>query len=518
MITMLPVVTAQQMKQLDRQAIENWGISGLVLMENAGQGVVASLSQELPDFRLQKFLIICGRGNNGGDGLVVARHLYNRGVRVDCVVLGRIDQLKGDALANARILLNAGFPIQELSDARELTRSIKESSVIVDAIFGTGLTAPPAGIYSQAIELINQSSAYVVSIDIPSGVNADTGELLEPAVRADLTVTMALPKIGLLLYPGKRCCGKVIVVDIGIPKNLLSQGSETFLVDAEFVRENLPPRAPDGNKGSFGTSLLICGSRGYTGAACLAAMAAVRAGAGLVRLAYPQSLSPIIESRILEPVKHPLPETPEITLGLEALPILLKLSADADAVAIGPGISTNAETRNLLTQLIPNLKKPLVIDADGINNLAGQLEIINQAHAPVIMTPHPGELARLIRIPPSEINRHRVQIAREFARQHQIILVLKGAPTVIAAPDGRVFINPTGNSGLATGGTGDVLTGLITGLIAQGAQPLNAAITAVFLHGRAGDLAAQQLSEYSLAAEDLLDYLPQTFVQTLTQP
>jgi NAD(P)H-hydrate epimerase len=518
MILMVPVVTAQQMKTIDRLAIENWGIEGLVLMENAGRGVVAALSRELPDLSSHRVLIVCGKGNNGGDGFVAARHLHNLGVRTSCALLGTARELKGDALVNARMLLNAGLPVAEISEIDQLARLIAESTVIIDAIFGTGLTAAPTGIYARAIELINQHPAYTVSVDIPSGVNADTGELLEPAVRADLTVTMALPKIGLLLYPGKKCTGKLAVADIGIPKNLLHQHTTTFLIDEHSVRQIIPPRVPDGNKGTFGTCLLICGSRGYTGAACLTAMAAVRAGAGLVRLAYPQSLSPVIESRILEPVKHPLPETPEISLSPEALPRLLELNAAADAIALGPGIGTHPQTRALLTALLPQLEKPVVIDADGINNLAGQLEILKQTRVPVILTPHPGELSRLTGISPLEINRQRVNIAREFARQHQLILVLKGAPTVIASPDQRVFINPTGNSGLATGGTGDVLTGLIAGLLAQGAKPIDAAIAGVFLHGKAGDLAAQELTEYCLAAGDLLQYLPRAFARLLAPP
>jgi len=515
MITMLPVVTAQQMKQIDRQAIEEWGIAGLVLMENAGRAVVNALCQELPDFKSHRFLIICGPGNNGGDGFVVARHLSNLGLPATCALLGTIGKLKGDALANAQILLNARFPILEISTPEQIARLIEEHTVIIDAIFGTGLSAPPAGIYARVIELLNQCPAYRVSIDIPTGVHADTGELLEPAVRADLTVTMALPKLGLLLYPGKTCTGKLVIADIGIPAKLLHQQADILLIDAASVRQILPARPPDGNKGTFGTCLLICGSRGYTGAACLTAMAAVRAGAGLVRLAYPASLSPIIESRVLEPVKHPLPETPAITLSPAALPEILKLTNLTNAVAIGPGISTSPETRNLLTELIPQIDKPLIIDADGINNLAGQLTILNQTRSPVILTPHPGELARLTGITPKEINQHRVQIAREFAEKNRVILVLKGAPTVIASPDHPVFINPTGNSGLATGGTGDVLTGLIAGLLAQNVRPLDAAITAVFLHGKAGDLAAKELTEYCLAAEDLLHYLPRAFAQLL---
>ncbi|MEO0009266.1 MAG: NAD(P)H-hydrate dehydratase [candidate division WOR-3 bacterium] len=513
---MLPVVTGRQMQQIDRLAMENWGISGLVLMENAGRSVVDYLTAELSDFPHQRFLVICGKGNNGGDGLVITRHLLNRNLPVECAVLGKITELKGDARTNAQILLNAGFPLVEITAMEQLSCLLSGEKVIIDAIFGTGLASPPTGIYAQAIELINQSGAPVVSVDIPSGVNADTGEVLEPAVRARITITMALPKLGLLLYPGKSCAGKLLIADIGIPRKLLQEAGDTFLVDADSVRKLLPFRPPDGHKGTFGNCLLVCGSRGFTGAACLTAMAAVRAGAGLVRLAYPESLSPIIESAVLEPVKHPLPETQEKTLSLQALEPLARLTAGADAVAIGPGISTHPETRQLLMELLPRIEKPLVIDADGLNNLAGEVTTLSRLKPPVILTPHPGELSRLTGIPVQEINRRRVEIAREFSSLHNLFLVLKGAPTVIAAPDRRVFINPTGNSGLGSGGTGDVLTGLLAGLLAQGASPLNAAISAVFIHGLAADIGDSRLTEYSLAAGDLLSLIPQAMHQLLT--
>lgn len=515
---MLPIVTARQMQQIDRLAVENWGISGLVLMENAGRSVVDFLAAELSDFRRQRFLVVCGKGNNGGDGLVITRHLLNRNLQVECVLLSRVAELRGDPRINAQILLNAGFPLIEITTIEQLSRLLSGEKVIIDAIFGTGLSSPPAGIYAQAIELINQSGAPVVSVDVPSGVNADTGEILEPAIRARITITMALPKLGLLLYPGRTCAGKLLIADIGIPRKLLHQAGDTFLVDADSVRKLLPFRPPDGHKGTFGTCLLICGSRGFTGAVCLTAMAAVRAGAGLVRLAYPESLSPIIESAVLEPVKHPLPETGEKTLSLQALEPLLELAAGADAVAIGPGITTHSETRQLLLELLPKIEKPLVLDADGLNNLAGDVTILNRIKPPVILTPHPGEMSRLTGIPIQEINRRRVEIAREFTSQHKVFLVLKGAPTVVAAPEGRIFINPTGNSGLGSGGTGDVLTGLLAGLLAQGASPLNAALSAVFIHGLAADIGASRFTEYPLAAGDLLSLIPEAFHQLVTAP
>lgn len=515
---MLPLVTGREMKEIDRRAIEEWGIAGLVLMENAGRAVVDVFQKELGGVKDRRFLVLCGKGNNGGDGFVIARHLLNREGKVNCVLLGKVAELKGDARTNAQILLNAGYKIQEVTKPDELSRLSAvgcQLSAIVDAIFGTGLSSPPSGLAAETIRLVNQSQSYVISVDIPSGVDADTGAVLEPAIRAHLTVTMGLPKYGLVLYPGKACTGKLRIADIGIPYKLLKERANTFLVDDEFVRQNLPHRPPDGHKGSFGSCLLLCGSRGFSGACVLAAMAVVRSGAGLVHLGYPKGISSVIETCAIEPVKHPLPETDSETLSPAALAPLLELVSKVDSVAIGPGISTHPETRKLLLELLPQLEKPTVVDADGLNNLAGALEILSQVKAPLLLTPHPGELSRLIGKSPAEINADRIGTARNFAVTHKCILALKGAPTVIATPDGRAFVNPTGNSGLASGGSGDVLTGLITGFIAQGATPLGAAIIATFLHGLAADIGAQELTEYSLSAGDLLKYIPKAIANLI---
>lgn len=504
------------MKVIDRKAIESWGISGLVLMENAGRAVVDYLEEEIGTVKGKKFVVVCGKGNNGGDGFVITRHLLNRSAFVDCVLLGTIAEVKGDARTNAEILRHAGVPIRETRQFDELVFSIRTAPYIIDAIFGTGVSTPLEGIFAQTIQLINESGAYVISVDIPSGIDADTGNVLNLAVQAKLTVTMGVPKYGLILYPGKSYVGKLRIADIGIPKALLADRADTLLVTKDDIRKNLPPRRPDGHKGTFGTCLIVAGSRGYSGAACLTAMAAVRSGAGLVRIAFPQSLTPGIESRIFEPVKHPLPETPAATLSFEALPLLLDLVAKATSVAIGPGISLHSETKKLLLEILPHIKVPMVVDADGINNLVAEEETIRRCSAPLILTPHPGELSRLINVPPTEINANRIAVARNAARQLNCLIVLKGAPTVTATPDGKVFVNPTGNSGLGSGGTGDVLTGLIAGLLAQGAAPLDAALTGVFCHGRAADIAAEKLSEYSLAAGDLLQFLPHAFRELLS--
>jgi hydroxyethylthiazole kinase-like uncharacterized protein yjeF len=490
------------MQALDRAAIEQRGIPGLALMESAGRGIVAAMERQFGSLAGLSPLVVCGKGNNGGDGFVVTRLLIEKGATPDCILLGRAAELKGDAAANWQRLGHLGFTVTEAESAADVRTLFSGRRHIVDAIFGTGLTRAPSGLSADVIRLINLSGAHVTSVDLPSGLGSDTGIPFDPCVRADLTVTMALPKLGLWLYPGRALAGRLEVVDIGIPPDL-SAGGDMFLIDGEAVRQILPRRRPDGHKGTFGTALIIAGSRGFSGAVCLAGLAAVRSGCGLARLAIPSGIADIVESRCLEPVKTCLPQTDAEAIGPQALP------------AVGPGIGTDAQTREFELALLPRLSGPVVVDADGLNNLAGSLAVLGQSKARFVLTPHPGEFSRLTGLKPEEINADRVGVARKFATDHKVVLVLKGASTVVAAPDGRVFVNPTGNSGLASGGTGDVLTGLLCGLLAQGMEPLDASLCAVFLHGLAGDLGAADLTEYCLCAGDLLDYLPGAFNSVL---
>ncbi len=509
------IVTAGQMKDIDRKAMSEWGIPGIVLMENAGRAVADALEEALEPLDLMKVAVVCGKGNNGGDGFVAARHLLNRGIEVECMLLGSAADLTGDARTNADILLKSGIPLAELTGSSALAERLADAEVIIDAIFGTGLDTAPRDLYAEAIDAINENDCFVLAVDVPSGVDADSGGVPGSAVDADLTVTMGLPKQGLLLYPGRACCGDIEVADIGIPEHLLNEEFDTALIEDEDILEALPDRPENSHKGTFGTALIVAGARGFSGAACLAGSAAVRAGAGLVKLAYPESVTDIVESGVIEAIKVPVPGTEAGTLALVALDQVLAHAGDARAVAIGPGITTNPETQELVLKLLPALTAPVVIDADGLNNLAGHLDVLSAMHVPAILTPHPGELSRLTGRPASEIDRNRVNVARDFAREHGVFLVLKGAPTVVATPTGIVFVNSTGNSGLASGGTGDVLTGLITGLLSQGADPLDAALAGVFLHGRAADIAADDVTEYALCAGDVIDYLPDAFDSVL---
>jgi hydroxyethylthiazole kinase-like uncharacterized protein yjeF len=509
------IVTASQMKQLDRKAVEEYGIPGMVLMENAGRSVCDSVEDRFGEITGLQVAVVCGRGNNGGDGFVITRHLLNRGADAACFLLGTVAELKGDARANADLLLKAGIPVEEVDKADRLVAALDSCEVVVDAIFGTGLNSAPRGILAEVIELVNHASCFTVSVDIPSGVNADTGEAYAPAIAADLTVSMALPKYGHVLYPGRELCGDVEVCDIGIPEHLLTEGADTFFADEDHVFDILPDRPEQGHKGTFGTALIIAGARGFSGAACLSGMAAVRSGCGLVKLAYPEAITGTVETSVLEAVKVPLPGTDADTIASAALETVVEHARESRCVAIGPGITTDPETAAFQLELLPRLECPVIVDADGINNLAGRLDILDHMKAPVILTPHPGEFARLTGIKPAEVNRDRINVSREFARKHKVVLVLKGAPTVVATPDAEVFVNSTGNSGLGSGGTGDVLTGLMAGLLAQTRQPVHAAVAAVFLHGRAADIAVEDMPECCLAAGDLLDYIPDAFASVL---
>jgi NAD(P)H-hydrate epimerase len=543
------LVTAVQMQELDRRATAapsdggrpgQHGIPGLTLMENAGRGVVESMEKHLGNLAGSvgqgppgptRPLVVCGKGNNGGDGFVVTRLLLTREARPDCILLGRAADLSGDALTNYKRLVDSGFVVREVASREDIEPLFQGRRVVVDAIFGTGLTRVPSGLAAEVITLINDSGSYVVSIDLPSGLHSDTGVPYDPCVRADLTVTMALPKLGLWLYPGRALAGTIEVVDIGMAKGKGESGNdevglgtfhfdlcpEAFLLDAEHIRAVVPKRRPDGHKGTFGAVLIIAGSRNFSGAAVLAGMAAVRSGCGLIRLAIPDGIADVVSSDVIEAVKIPLPQTDTEALSPAALESLLEMSAEAQAIAIGPGIGTDRRTQELELDFLAEVEKPTVVDADGINNLVGHLALLSRAKAPLVLTPHPGEFSRLTGLKPADINADRVGSARRFATERKVVLVLKGASTVIAAPDGTVFVNPTGNSGLAKGGTGDVLTGLITGLMAQGMSPLDAACAGVYLHGLAADVAVQSLTEYCLAAGDLPDFLPQAFAAVIKE-
>lgn len=500
------VVRREGMRAIDKRATEGFKIPSLILMENAGRGVAETIEEY---FELEGLSVLClaGKGSNGGDGFVVARHLANSGARVEVLLLGKIDELKGDALINAQIARSMGLAIKEVTD-EEAFEGIQGFDVMVDAILGTGFEGKPLGLAARAIRLINESEAFVVSIDLPSGIEADgTAEEPELAVQADLTVTMAYLKPCHLLYPTRSYCGDVWTADIGIPSAIIAGEGNLRLMTSEDAAALLPERAPWGNKATFGKVLIVAGSRGMSGAARLAAMAAARTGAGLVYLGFPETMADVFDSSLLETVKRPLPDTGDGHLALDAADEILKMADDVKLLAIGPGLGTHPETVELVKRLFAEWKKPMIVDADGVNALAAKPRILEGKKPPLILTPHPGELARVIGGNSKEIDRKRLDITQELAKKWGVVLVLKGAPTITGCP-AETWINSTGNSGLASGGTGDVLTGIIAGLAAQGLPLTSAARLGVWLHGAAADIAIEELGEHSLVAGDLLDYLP----------
>lgn len=508
----MKLLTAGQMRELDRRTIEEIGLPGVVLMENAGRGVAELLDRRFAALHPGTVLVLAGKGNNGGDGFVVARHLLNRGWRVRTMVLAERAQVAGDAAVNLDALSRAGGEVAFAPDAERLLpllRLVDDVRLAVDALFGTGLAADVAGPAAAAIDWLNASGLPVVAVDLPSGVDASTGRVLGRAVQAEVTVTFAAAKLGHVLYPGATLAGELVVVDIGIPASLLEQtGDDHLLIDAEAAVPLLPPRPVTGHKGTFGHLLAVAGSTGKSGAAALAADGGVRSGAGLVTVACPASVQPVLAVKMTEAMTAPLPEVGG-ALSLQALEELRALWAGKDALALGPGLGLAEETMVLVRRLVRECPLPLVLDADGLNALAGHAEILRERQGPpAVLTPHPGEMARLTGMTVAEVEADRLGAAREFARSYGVVLVLKGARTVTALPDGRVRVNGSGNPGLASGGMGDVLTGLLGGLLAQGLAPGDAAVLGVYLHGRAADRLARILGTAGLTAGDLLREIP----------
>ena len=507
------LVYGQEMQALDRYTIEDFGLPGLILMENAGRGTAEIILNRFAPEARREVLVVSGPGNNGGDGFVVARHLHQRGVPVKVISLAPEEKFKGDAAVNfkaaQRLGLIKGFILEE-EDLPLLQEGLKTCGLVVDAIFGTGLGREVKGRFAAAIELINASSKPVVAVDIPSGLSADTGRPLGVAVKATLTATMALPKVGQVIYPGRTFVGELEVVDISMPASVIEAlAPKRFWLTPEWAAATLSPRKPDSHKGTYGHLLVLAGSRGKTGAAILTCQGALRGGAGLVTLVSPESLNPVFEATLTEAMTHPLPyETEAGSLAEEAFEEILSLSQGKRALALGPGFGLHPETRALTKRLVSGLELPAVVDADGLTALAGEPELLKEAPAPRVITPHPGEMARLLGLPKEEVQRDRLATAREAAGRTGAVVVLKGAATVVAAPDGREAVNASGNPGLASGGSGDVLTGLIGALLAQGYEPFVAACLGVFLHGYAADILSARKGPFGYVASEVAEAIP----------
>jgi len=498
------VCTVASMRELDQRAIRELGIPEELLMENAGLAVTAAIQRERP-VRGERFAVFCGSGNNGGDGLVVARKLNSLGAKVAVLLLSESARFRGASQRNWGILDRMGVPAEESTKPRAAAKALERCDAVVDAILGTGLGRQVEGGYREVIELINASGRTVYSVDIPSGIHGDTGAIMGTAVRAHTTVTFGLPKIGLLLYPGFDHCGRLFVSHISFPEALTeAEGLRTAVNDPL----PLPERRPDAHKGSVGDMLVVAGAPSYYGAPCFTALSFLKAGGGYVRLAAPAAMIPAIAARANEIVFVPQRETESGALAPQNLDSLLTLAEEADFAAVGPGVSRDPDAQELIRRLAAGVQKPLILDGDGLAAVAGAPEVLARRTQPTILTPHPGEMARLLDRSIAQILANRVEAAVQAAAMYNACVVLKGAHSIIASPQGFVWINMSGNSGMATAGSGDVLTGAIGAMMGLGLEPEAAVRTGAYLHGLAGDLAADEIGADGITAQDIMQHLP----------
>jgi hydroxyethylthiazole kinase-like uncharacterized protein yjeF len=490
----MKILNSEQMRNIDRRATERFGIPSIVLMENAALAVVEAIHEHYPS--ADRVAIFCGTGSNGGDGLAVARHLENRGVVPVVIIAGDRAKLAGDALTNFNICSLLGVPIYDVKTEEDVDEAIAHASdadVIVDAIFGTGLNRAPEGVHAEVIRAIAEMRIPVVAIDLPSGANASSSETFDPCVHAEVTVTFAAPKVCHVFDPAATSCGEIIVADISIPEIAIDE--ENVALALTTPREIAPlfaPRLAATHKGTYGHVGIVAGSPDRSGAAVLAARGAIRTGAGLVTLITDDETAAQIHAHSIESMT---------TSDVDAL-------KTKDAVLIGPGLPDNDEAYTDVRSLVATIKQPLVIDASGLNAFAGHIDELNPSVGPRVLTPHPGELARLIGGDAKSINANRLESAREAARRTKCVVVLKGHQTLIADPEGHVNVNPTGNPGMASGGMGDVLGGIIAALLARGIDAFDAACAAVYLHGLAGDMLREEKGDTGLTANDLAEKLP----------
>jgi NAD(P)H-hydrate epimerase len=536
------LTVASESRQIDQTAMEQLGMSGMMLMENAGLRVVESIEAKMGDLRGRRVVVVCGKGNNGGDGFAIARYLSIAGAEVKAFLTASKQDVSGDALAHLKFAEATNVPVTEIINdgkVKAVEQAISSAHLTVDALLGTGISGGARGVIAKIIPFINKADAPVVAVDVPSGLNADTGEVAGACVKATWTVTLGLPKRGLLLYPGAAYAGEIYVGDLGIPPSLMNgEHLRTNVTTPDLVRAWLPPRKPTAHKGDCGRVLVVGGSASMLGAALLAGRAALRGGAGLVTLALPQSLNQAAKAALLEATTLPLPETQNQTVDPSALNLIQPTLNRLNALAIGPGISREEGAAEFVRHLVEQARVPMVIDADGIVAFAGEHRAeLNKSRTEGkrrprsvsrVLTPHPGEMATLMGISVEEAERDRIATAQQAANDCGAVIVFKGARSIVATPTslspllskegkGEVYVNPTGNAGMATGGSGDVLTGLIAALLAQDLDALKAAVVGTYLHGLAGDLAAAEKGQASLIAGDLNEFLPAAFrkIQTL---
>ena len=500
----MKISTVAKMRELDWTAVDMFGIEDKLLMENAGLAAYGVIQSEI-GVRGRRFAVFCGVGNNGGDGFVIARKIHSNGGTVRVCIVGNRKKYSGSAAMNLSIIERLSIPVTELADTASAGEVISASDAIIDAIFGTGLAREVTGLYRDVIALINAAGKPVMSVDIPSGVNGDTGMIMGAAVKADMTVTFGLPKVGNMLYPGYGLCGKLYVSHISFPPAHYDNDSLRVEVN---IPPPIPPREAEGHKGSFGDILVIAGAAGYLGAPYFAAMSFLKAGGGYSRLAAPRSIVPHLAVRGGEIVFIPQGETASGSISLENRESLVDLSRKVDMVVLGPGLSLDEETQSLARTLVRSIAGPLLIDGDGITALSTDVNIIRERTAPTILTPHLGELSRITGIEIEEVRENNIEILHKTATDLGAFIVMKGAHSLIGYPDGQVFINLSGNDGMATAGSGDVLTGTIAAMFGLGLPLDDAVRKGVFIHGFAGDLAAEYEGEDGITAGDIMYYLP----------
>jgi NAD(P)H-hydrate epimerase len=508
----MKVVTAEQMREIDRVTIEERGIPGEQLMERAGRAVAFEIMER---FEPGPAAVVAGKGNNAGDGFVVARYLAQREWPVTVFLLGNPDDLTGDALRMYKALPESARQAR-IEKKEELADALREYELIIDAILGTGVKGAVRGLFGEAIEAINESGLPVVAVDIPSGMPTDGGAIEGPVVRAAHTVTIGLPKLGMVIEPGIRFTGTVNVASIDFPADLLNNPNiQTNLLTEEMIRAALPERPPDGHKGTFGSVMVIGGAPGMTGAPVMAARSAMRSGVGLVYCATPQAIDPLVTPRLLEELTLSVPSEDGRHFDLTSIQAIRDRVRDMKAAAIGPGIGRAPGTQAFVRKAVEEIELPMVIDADALNALGGHLDVLHERKACTVLTPHPGEMATLTGLTTAQVQSDRIGAAQRLAANFGVVVVLKGAQTIVSDPDGSVYINPTGNTGLAKGGSGDVLTGLIGGLLAQTGKALESAICGVFLHGLAADLAADTIPPRAMIPSDVIEYLPKAVMAVM---
>ncbi len=506
----MKILTAEQMRNIDRRATERFGIPSIVLMENAAIAVVDALAAHYPD--ADRVAVLCGPGQNGGDGLAIARHLENRGIVPVVVILGDRADYSGDALTNLQICERLGLPIYDIREIDEVDEALvhaSEADVVIDAIFGTGLNRAPEGIFADVIRAISELRLPVISVDLPSGANASSSQPFEPCIQAEYTVTFAAPKLCHVFEPAAAFCGEVAVADISIPDIAIEdEGVELALVTPRDIQPFVMPRFATAHKGTYGHVAIVAGSAGRSGAAVMAARAAIRSGTGLVTVITDRETAAVVHASSAESM------TFSTSIG-DTAAILATLEGK-NSVVIGPGLRDDEESYAHVRTLISQIRLPLVIDASALNAFSGRLGELNPGGKPRVITPHPGELARISGTTTIEIAADRIGAARAAAKACRCIVVLKGYQTLIAEPDGHVWVNPTGNPGMASGGMGDVLSGMIGAFLARNLDPIDAATVAVYLHGLAGDLLRDEMGDTGLAASDLAGKIPHAIQRVRT--